>query len=396
MSDYLGSDRPISAKALSAYRTYTKEETDTVNMTKQRRTQLQFAVTATTTALFAGYAWGDASASTHHHHNKTGNHTHVSHRHSVSHHSETVHAKSASAHHKRRHLKSLYAQHKAKRHGKFSLEAKHIVSSHRHALAHSLRRNGSSRWLKQDYIAHHSDGSIRRVKRHHHAEVALSSSHSHRHATHRHSKWVAKASHKSHRHHSYQVASWKHTRRADVAHSFVKHHGAPSAVAHHARTRRQSVVADSGSNYTPSHKVRPEADAPIAANEIVRTAYAYRGTPYRFGASRPGAFDCSGFTQYVYGRKGINIPRTAAEQSKAGKSVNQGSLKPGDLIFFHTTRPGISHVGMYVGDGKFVHAASRKSGGVRVDNFSGYYQKAYRGARRFINRKEEPENQPSE
>lgn len=58
-------------------------------------------------------------------------------------------------------------------------------------------------------------------------------------------------------------------------------------------------------------------------------------------------------------------------------------MKPGDLVFFHTTRSGISHVGMYVGSGKFVHSSSQKSGGVRVDNLdSGYYSKAFRGARR--------------
>ena len=67
-----------------------------------------------------------------------------------------------------------------------------------------------------------------------------------------------------------------------------------------------------------------------------------------------------------------------------GSHVDKHGMKAGDLVFFHTVTPGISHVGMYVGNGKFVHASSRRSGGVRVDSIdSGYYSKAFRGARRL-------------
>ena len=127
---------------------------------------------------------------------------------------------------------------------------------------------------------------------------------------------------------------------------------------------------------------RPEASAPESESEVVRTAYAYRGTPYHFGGSSRGGFDCSGFTSYVYKKKGVSLPHSAAGQFGHGKQVGSGSMKQGDLVFFHTTRRGIGHVGIYVGEGKFVHASSG-GGRVRVDSLNdGYYKNRFRGARR--------------
>ncbi len=127
---------------------------------------------------------------------------------------------------------------------------------------------------------------------------------------------------------------------------------------------------------------RPESDAPEASDDVIRTAYNYRGTRYRYGASGGGGFDCSGFTSYVYRKQGVALPHSAAGQFQEGKRVKSGELKPGDLVFFHTTRRGISHVGMFVGKGKFIHASSA-GGRVRVDSLNdGYYQSRYRGARR--------------
>ncbi len=129
---------------------------------------------------------------------------------------------------------------------------------------------------------------------------------------------------------------------------------------------------------------RSEAPAPQASTDIVRSAYSYRGTPYRWGGSAKGGFDCSGFTSYLYRQKGVNLPHSARAQAGMGQKVDKANLKAGDLVFFHTVTPGISHVGMYVGDGKFVHASSRRSGGVRVDSLnSGYYSQRLRGARRY-------------
>lgn len=134
----------------------------------------------------------------------------------------------------------------------------------------------------------------------------------------------------------------------------------------------------------PSRGKRPEAVAPEPNTDVVRTAYTYRGVPYSYGAMSRRATDCSGFTCQVFATKGIKLPRSAREQASVGTPVAFDSLQEGDLILFHTTRPGVSHVGIFVGEGKFVHASSG-GGRVRVDTLlTGYYRKAYVGARRLL------------
>ena len=150
--------------------------------------------------------------------------------------------------------------------------------------------------------------------------------------------------------------------------------------------RWQVATSRNAVHYTGKHgrHYMPEAVAPSASNDLVRTAYSYRGTPYRWGGASRGGFDCSGFTEYLYRQKGVSLPHSAKAQFRSGQHVDRKSLKAGDLVFFHTVTPGISHVGMYVGDGKFVHSSSRRSGGVRVDSLnSGYYSRAFRGATRI-------------
>ncbi|MBW3623572.1 MAG: peptidoglycan endopeptidase [Armatimonadetes bacterium] len=117
---------------------------------------------------------------------------------------------------------------------------------------------------------------------------------------------------------------------------------------------------------------------------LVRTALAYRGARYVFGASGNGAFDCSGFTRHVYRRvAGVSLPHSSREQYNYGRKVSRSDLKPGDLVFFHTDRPGISHVGIYMGDGKFVHAANPRRG-VTTDSLNGgFYGSRLVGARRI-------------
>jgi len=153
-------------------------------------------------------------------------------------------------------------------------------------------------------------------------------------------------------------------------------------VARHSKKSRRRIRYAS-SKYTHRRRSnRPEADAPEPSNDVLRAAYAYRGTPYHFGGTSKGGFDCSGFTSYVYKKQGVSLPRTAAEQFHKGKKVSSDSMKPGDLVFFHTTRKGVSHVGVYAGDGKFVHSSSA-GGTVRVDTLnSGYYKQRLVGARR--------------
>jgi cell wall-associated NlpC family hydrolase len=145
-------------------------------------------------------------------------------------------------------------------------------------------------------------------------------------------------------------------------------------------SRKRREIASSENRRRRSK--RPEASAPETDGDVVRTAYSYRGVRYRYGGSSRNGFDCSGFTSHVYRSKGVSLPRTAAQQFGRGKRVGKGELKAGDLVFFETTRRGISHVGIYAGDGKFVHASSG-GGRVRVDTLeSGYYRNRYRGARR--------------
>jgi cell wall-associated NlpC family hydrolase len=87
----------------------------------------------------------------------------------------------------------------------------------------------------------------------------------------------------------------------------------------------------------------------------VALAKQYLGTPYVWGGTKPGGFDCSGLLQYVYAKMGIKIPRVTYDQVKAGHGVPKGKLRPGDAVFFGT-RGNVHHVGMYIGGGKFIEA----------------------------------------
>ncbi len=144
-----------------------------------------------------------------------------------------------------------------------------------------------------------------------------------------------------------------------------------------------------GSGSTSDASVAKSAE-PASASEpdrssssLIRTAMACRGTHYVRGGTSRGGFDCSGFTRYVYAKYGISLPHSSAAQASKGKPVSKSELQPGDLVFFSTYRRGISHVGIYIGDGKFVHA-SNHGRGVTVDSLnSSYYAPRYRGARRI-------------
>ncbi|MDT8903074.1 C40 family peptidase [Anaeroselena agilis] len=118
-------------------------------------------------------------------------------------------------------------------------------------------------------------------------------------------------------------------------------------------------------------------------NAIIATGQKYMGVPYVWGGETPAGFDCSGFTQYVMKQNGVTIPRTAAEQFAAGSPVAKDKLQAGDLVFFTTYKPGASHVGFYMGDGKFLHASSgaKKVTVSKLDE--AYYTERYIGARRY-------------
>ena len=121
----------------------------------------------------------------------------------------------------------------------------------------------------------------------------------------------------------------------------------------------------------------------VTAKNILAEADKYNGFPYVYGATGPNAFDCSGFTQYIYKKFGVNLPRVAASQATVGYAVSKADLKPGDLVFFQNGGY-IDHVGIYVGNGQMIHAASSRSG-VRYASIScSYFGPRYAGARRVI------------
>jgi len=115
---------------------------------------------------------------------------------------------------------------------------------------------------------------------------------------------------------------------------------------------------------------------------LVGTALDLRGIRYRDGGTDPQGFDCSGFTQYVFARHGVALPRAVREQFAIGREVRD-DFTQGDLLFFTTTEPGASHVAISVGGDEFVHAPS-STGVVRVEHLSArYWAQRFLGARRI-------------
>ncbi len=105
--------------------------------------------------------------------------------------------------------------------------------------------------------------------------------------------------------------------------------------------------------------------------KILESAYSYLGRPYRYGGTTPHGFDCSGFVRYVFGENGIKLGRSSREQALNGVPVPMSDLKPGDLIFFNMHRRNrylIDHVGLYVGNGQFIHAASSHSREIKMES----------------------------
>jgi cell wall-associated NlpC family hydrolase len=114
-------------------------------------------------------------------------------------------------------------------------------------------------------------------------------------------------------------------------------------------------------------------------NRVVGFAKHLLGTRYVWGGSTPGSgFDCSGFVRYVYGHFGITLAHSSYAQADSGRRVARGSLKPGDLVFFD----GLGHVGIYVGNGNFIHAPHSGTR-VRIETLGGWYSSRFDGARRL-------------
>jgi cell wall-associated NlpC family hydrolase len=127
-----------------------------------------------------------------------------------------------------------------------------------------------------------------------------------------------------------------------------------------------------------------DGEVSATAASIIDFARSLMGTRYRWGGTTTAGFDCSGYTQHVFARAGLAIPRQAKNQIRVGEEIPDDQLAPGDLVFFSTYTSGPSHVGIYIGGGEFIHSSSG-SGSVTVTPLSKrYYANRYLGARRVI------------
>lgn len=150
------------------------------------------------------------------------------------------------------------------------------------------------------------------------------------------------------------------------------------------REVRNAPIAPSASE-EPS-RFFPGGFAPVdsTAAYIIETARSLLGVSYTWGGTTPDGFDCSGFIQYLFGRAGYAVPRQAKNQFRVGEEVQTSALVPGDLVFFSTYTSGASHVGIYLGDGEFIHASSGTGEVTITPMTKRYYQNRYLGARRVL------------
>lgn len=127
----------------------------------------------------------------------------------------------------------------------------------------------------------------------------------------------------------------------------------------------------------------PPSAVPTEGEQIASVAATLVGSPYRYGGADPTGFDCSGLVFFVHQQLGITVPRTAAEQSLAATPVKRSHLQPGDVVFFRDSGPDATHVGVYTGERRFVHApkSGRPVGYASLDD--DYYRATFLGAGRF-------------
>lgn len=120
------------------------------------------------------------------------------------------------------------------------------------------------------------------------------------------------------------------------------------------------------------------------AQQIVNYALQFKGYPYVYGTAGPNSFDCSGFTSYVYAHFGYTLNRTSRDQLKNGVPVAKSALQPADILLFSRNGTQVTHVGLYIGEGKFIHASTSTTGVIISDLNSNYYVQHYFAARRII------------
>ena len=127
--------------------------------------------------------------------------------------------------------------------------------------------------------------------------------------------------------------------------------------------------------------------SPLDKQKLLEDAKYFKGGKYVWGGTTPEGFDCSGYVQYLYKKHNISLPRTAWAQSKKGTSIDIDHLQKGDLLFFLTDKKRgipVTHVGIYIGEGKFIHAASKKKGIIISPLTYGSYAKCFVSAKRVV------------
>ncbi len=126
-----------------------------------------------------------------------------------------------------------------------------------------------------------------------------------------------------------------------------------------------------------------EVGSAFAETPLNSTVDSLEGAPYKWAGTTEKGFDCSGFTAYVFAKFGIDLPHSSKSQNKEGYWIPKEDLRPGDLVFFNTDGKGVSHVGIYLGEGEFIHSATNK--GVMKNQMSeAYYENRYVSARRVL------------
>jgi len=148
---------------------------------------------------------------------------------------------------------------------------------------------------------------------------------------------------------------------------------------------RERIVRPPAGEVRTTPPDRPEFDHDASrSGRVCKLALSFLGTPYRYGGATPAGFDCSGLVLYVFGEVGVDLPRTARDQSRSGSAATLRTMLPGDLIFFRIDRDVISHVGIYVGRGEFVHAPGTGKF-IRTDSIDNpWWRRRVKGVRRIL------------
>ena len=156
----------------------------------------------------------------------------------------------------------------------------------------------------------------------------------------------------------------------------------PGSASSKARARRAAPIRVSVARSVSASAATPEGAAVVPPSQyggVVGVAMRYLGTPYVWGGSSPGGFDCSGFVAYVFGQVGVSLPHYSGAQYGYGTAVPRDQLQPGDLVFFD----GLGHVGIYIGGGQFIHAP-HTGDVVKISSLGeSWYASTYVGARRI-------------